>query len=376
MTFTVDDIRGDEPFLDVEMYFDQNSQPFRYTRRQWRARFAEDDAENIEQLRRKILESERLSDRPRNLLRDLESSQILVDTDNFSPSLNELKKSKGASTAAPNCIFFSTNRAIVSDASTPKSKAAGGEAAAYAEALSSRPLYLSQFADWMRVQEQLALERPISGRHLEVMRSAVSGFLPSVRNIRPDLEEKPRLLIEKGEITLDVRQLSDGERGILGLVLDIARRLSQANQSLDDPLREGEAIVLIDEIDLHLHPTWQRQIIQNLTTIFPRCQFIVTSHSPQVIGEVEHDRIQIIAGGQVYSPSHSFGVDASRVLEEIMGAAPRTEVVQDLLATLSRAIGDAKYSVARRLLFDLASQVGENDPEVTRAETLLEFMED
>jgi hypothetical protein len=90
--------------------------------------------------------------------------------------------------------------------------------------------------------------------------------------------------------------------------------------------------------------------------------------------EVEHGRIQIIADGQVYSPTHSFGVDSSRVLEEIMEAGPRTKEVQDLLSRLSRAISDQQYENARRLLRELAVQVGEGDPEVTRARTLIEFM--
>ena len=112
------------------------------------------------------------------------------------------------------------------------------------------------------------------------------------------------LMINQGKIELDVGQLSDGERGMLALVLDLARRLSQANPSLDDPLSEGHALVLIDELDLHLHPKWQRQIVHKLTKTFPRCQFIATTHSPQVIGEVPHERIQIISDGdKVYSPT-------------------------------------------------------------------------
>jgi predicted ATP-binding protein involved in virulence len=157
--------------------------------------------------------------------------------------------------------------------------------------------------------------------------------------------------------------------------LDLARRLSQANPSLDDPLTEGDALVLIDEIDLHLHPKWQRQIVRNLTTVFPRCQFIVTTHSPQVIGEVEHDRIQIIANGQVYSPTHSFGVDSSRVLEEIMEADPRAQEVKDLLSQLSQEVGNQRFESARVLLAQLVDRLGEDDPEVTRVRTLLDFME-
>jgi predicted ATP-binding protein involved in virulence len=144
---------------------------------------------------------------------------------------------------------------------------------------------------------------------------------------------------------------------------------------MKDPARESEAVILIDEIELHLHPKWQRQIAQNLKTTFPKCQFIATTHSPQVIGEIEHDRIQIIANGKVYSPTHSFGVDSSRVLEEVMDADQRSEKVQQVLSRLSRAIGDAKYETARKLLGKLIAQVGEDDPEVIRATTLLELME-
>ena len=133
--------------------------------------------------------------------------------------------------------------------------------------------------------------------------------------------------------------------------------------------------MLIDEIDLHLHPKWQRQIVHNLTAAFPRCQFIATTHSPQVIGEVEHDRIQIIADGQVYSPTHSFGVDSSRVLEEIMDADPRAQEVEELLSQLSREVGKQQFARARELLAQLVDRLGENDPEVTRVSTLLDFME-
>ena len=138
---------------------------------------------------------------------------------------------------------------------------------------------------------------------------------------------------------------------------------------MSDPPAEAEAVVLIDEIDLHLHPKWQRQIVRNLTAAFPRCQFIATTHSPQVIGEVEHDRIQIIADGQVYSPTHSFGVDSSRVLEEIMDADPRAQEVQR--SALDSLTSDRSATTSSRpasVLIELRStELGENDPEVIAA---------
>jgi predicted ATP-binding protein involved in virulence len=375
MSFATRDIRSGFPFLEAEMSLAFGDDEFRFTRRQWREAFAPDDVENLERLRREILNSERLRDRARNLLRELEESQGVSDSDAFAPSQAEFKIATRLAPVAPNCIFFSTNRSVASYASTSKSRAVGGKSAAYAEALIPRPLYVAQFSEWMRVQEALSREQSAAKRHLQVLRSAVSRFLPAYEDLRPGEDQSSRLVINRAGSALDVGQLSDGERGVLALVLDLARRLSQANPSLDDPLSDGGAVVLVDEIDLHLHPKWQRQIIHNLTATFPRCQFIATTHSPQVIGEVEHDRIQIIANGEVYSPTHSFGVDSSRVLEEIMDTDPRAQEIKALLSQISQDVGKQRYESARGLLARLVDRVGEDDPEVTRIRTLLDFME-
>lgn len=374
MTFAVSDIRSGLPFLDVELDLAIGAGEFRFTRRQWRETFAADESENLDRLRREILNSERLRERARTLLREIEESQGVSDSDAYSPSLAELKKAARATATAPHCIYFSTNRSVASNVSASKAKTAGGRAAAYAEALVPRPMYVAQFADWMRVQQVLGGEHPASARHLEVLQSAIARFLPDYANLRPGEGNSSGLVISHGGVTLDVAQLSDGERGVLALVLDLARRLSQANPSLADPLAESAAIVLIDEIDLHLHPKWQRQIVRNLTSAFPRCQFIATTHSPQVIGEVEHDRIQIIANGMVYSPTHSFGVDSSRVLEEIMGASSRNADLTNRLAEVSQAIGAQQFDRARELLANLEEHEGAG-PDVIRLRTLLDFVE-
>lgn len=274
----------------------------------------------------------------------------------------------------PLAVLFSTRRAVPSERVPAKSVAAGGIRAAYAEAFSNRELRLGEFAAWMRVQDALSAENPASGRVLIAFEDAIRRFLPEYKNLHVDDEERPKLLIDRGNTTLPVRQLSDGERGTLAMVLDLTRRLAQANPKMMDPAANAEAVVMIDEIDLHLHPQWQRQIVRNLTAAFPKCQFITTTHSPQVIGEVQHERIQIISDGQVFSPPHSFGVDSSRVLEEIMDARPRTEIVQALLSEISVAVGNKNLGHAKEVLAKLITQVGENDPEVIRSRTLLEFM--
>ena len=273
-------------------------------------------------------------------------------------------------------VLFSTDRSVASDKASRRGAAAGGVTAAFADALLTRPLRLGEFAAWMRAQEALSSERPAAKRMLAAFDSAVTRFLPGFGNLRPAEEDSGHsLVIDRGTTSLPVRHLSDGERGVLAMVLDLTRRLAQANPNMQNPAAEAEAVVLIDEIELHLHPSWQRRIIGNLTETFPKCQFIATTHSPQVIGEVEHDRIQFIAGGEVYSPTHSFGVDSSRVLEEIMDADSRATEIQSLLSKVSQEVGQQRYDNARELLAQLVDRLGENDPEVTRIRTFLDFME-
>ena len=105
----------------------------------------------------------------------------------------------------------------------------------------------------------------------------------------------PRFVVsyksEQGQVEkLSLDQLSGGYRIVLALAADLARRMVQGNPHLDDPL-ESEAVVLIDEVELHLHPGWQQRILGDLQRTFPNAQFIVSTHSPQVLTTVEPQRI-------------------------------------------------------------------------------------
>lgn len=121
---------------------------------------------------------------------------------------------------------------------------------------------------------------------------------------------------------LDVLQLSDGEKCTLALFGDIARRLAIANPSLDDPL-QGDGVVLIDELELHMHTSWQRKVISMLKKTFPNIQFIITTHSPQILGEVDHDfNVYALSRNgsdiQVVQTTGMFGMDSNSILEDKM----------------------------------------------------------
>ncbi len=304
-----------------------------------------------------------------------ESVYEVGDVEKITPPLSEIIPTKIDLT--PLALFFSTKRSIISDKTVSGHATAGGLAAAFSESLSAnRENNLRLLKDWFKVQIALGEERPLGLKHINVLKDAVESFLPGFKDLRiEETDDKSSIVIDKNGTTLDlIRQLSDGERGVLAMVLDLARRLSQANPHVENPLKEGTAIVLIDELDLHLHPKWQRRIVDNLTRTFPNCQFIATTHSPQIIGEVKPNMITII-DKTIYSPPNSYGLDSSRLLEEVLDTIPRNRNVDSMLKDLSLLINKTELKKAKSLLKELSEILGHNDPEIIRSNTMISFLE-
>jgi len=167
-----------------------------------------------------------------------------------------------------------------------------------------------------------------------------------------------------------ISQLSDGYRNMLALVMDFARRLAQANPQLEDPLA-AEAIMLVDEIDLHLHPRWQQTILEDLRGTFPNTQIIVTTHSPQVLTTVQSRCIRILDDGQVRAaPPASDGAESARLLERIMGvpSRPQSNPHARSLKRLQQLIADHKLDEATQVLESLKEWSQGEEPELIGAE--------
>jgi hypothetical protein len=274
------------------------------------------------------------------------------DIANYSATFRASAKEAAKSPRQPLSLFFSTRRSLVSDAAPSWGQGAGGQAAAFADSLVSRELGLAEIAHWMRAQRQIASDTPQAEKHLLSLRRALHRFLPDCKDLRVDDSAKIRLLIDKKGVPLplDVRQLSDGERGLLALVLDLARRLSQANPGLADPVRQGEGVVLIDELDLHLHPKWQRTVVGQLTRTFPRCQFIATTHSPQIVAAVEPERVIILSDACAVRPERSLGMDSNWILRHLMEAGDRPANSAERIAEAESLIAKGAFTKARSII--------------------------
>ena len=169
-------------------------------------------------------------------------------------------------------------------------------------------------------------------------------------------------------------ELSDGFRNTLSLVADIAYRMAVLNpQLLENVTKETPGIVIIDEIDQHLHPQWQRVILKSLTKIFPKIQFIVSTHSPSVIASAQKKQLILLNEYGCSYPDYSFGKDSNSVLSEIMEVYPRPDEVQVKLDAFNQLLDEENFDKAKDILNELAEMLGDDNSDVVSARIALDF---
>jgi predicted ATP-binding protein involved in virulence len=235
-----------------------------------------------------------------------------------------------------------------------------------------RPLLATNNPDaWQQLQQ---LNASAKDRQLTAVRTAISRFMPNMDNLR--VRRKPRLYmaIDKNGETLNVAQLSQGEKSLMALVGDIARRLAMLNPALENPLA-GNGIVLIDEVDLHLHPSWQRSLCDRLIETFPNCQFVLTTHSPLVISDCQNILVYTLNNGELRRLPSQYGQDANTVLLDVMDTSIRNQTIDTELNNLLDAIQDAKLTEAQQLLSQLTEKLPANHLELIKAKLLLRKQE-
>ena len=291
----------------------------------------------------------------------------------------------------PLVAYYDTDR-IVADVSKGKRRVGDdfSRFAALSGALSARTDF-RQFFQWFYVNENAELralrklaadgEETTDGstsRELKAVRAAVASMVSGAKD--PRIEENPfRFVVtmehESGLVEeLVIDQLSGGCRAVLTLAADLARRMAQGNPHLDDPLT-SEAVVLIDEIELHLHPSWQQRILADLRRTFPNAQFIVSTHSPQVLTTVspKHIRELVSENGRIVArqpESSTFGAEAGDVLSAVMGVEERPDnwfrnELDEYRGLVSRDLGESPEALALRARLDNASP---DDPALHRAD--------
>lgn len=214
----------------------------------------------------------------------------------------------------------------------------------------------AQFLGWLAFYGKRArfhpetAEREAAIRKLSQVKDAVRSFWPECTDIRWDAADGwDQIIVERNGVPLQHHQLSDGERMVFFLFGEIAWRLTELNPQGN--AAEGSGIVLIDEIELHLHPQWQLTVIESLRKTFPNLQFIITTHSPQVLTTVRRECIRnlpthIRSVEDLQSPAEQTrSLSSNEILETVMDTASAPTQFEE-----SRWLADCQAAIlARRL---------------------------
>lgn len=284
-----------------------------------------------------------------------------------------------AAQAQPIAVLYSTNRLLSRIGPRLPPVAEIRLADAYINALAQSDVSLYEFANWFRAVREGAIQSPThADALLQLVESTVGTLIPELSALKLHTDGQPQFSVEKDAKRLFLWQLSDGEQGLLALALDLLRRLAIANPFAENPVRTGSAVVLIDEIELHLHPKWQRQIVRRLRDTFRACQFVLTTHSPQVIGQVQAAKLRLLTCEQgkvrLLPVSQSFGMDSSWVLQNIMGVPARDYATEQALSQIFDAIDRADLKKARELAGSMRAEIGDF-PDLQEAFALVERLE-
>jgi predicted ATP-binding protein involved in virulence len=170
---------------------------------------------------------------------------------------------------------------------------------------------------WLKTMEMAAIQRQVPMKVLEGLKTAVKNCLEDCQSVYYDLQQDRLVATLADKHSRSVNLLSDGQRTILAMTADIAYRAAVLNPHLGErAILETPGIVLIDEIDLHLHPNWQRKIINNLRTSFPLIQFMVTTHSPTIVQSLQPGEVINLND---YNIGEYYDKSVEDILEWVMG---------------------------------------------------------
>lgn len=327
-------------------------------------------------------------DQTKRTLKQIPSGVGLKKINNFADRIID-EYNEGAEVIFPAIAYYGTGRGVIS---IPQRKRGFRKNIsrfdAYDGALQSRANF-KRFVEYFYSLEALEAAKHRELRtfefqlpELRAIRDAIAGFMPEFSN--PRASQPAGIIVDwkrdDGVHPLRLEQLSDGYRIAIVMVMDIAARMAQANPERSNPL-SLPGIVLIDEVELHLHPGWQQRVLPDLRRVFPEIQFIVSTHSPHVIATAIPSQLRVLdwvdSKAQLVKVEFSEGADNSYVLDSILGVSKRPEeleIVKKLVA-YQRLVEKGEWGTeeAFNLKSDLDAWGKGRDSEIDRLEMDIEI---
>ncbi|NJK31505.1 MAG: AAA family ATPase [Deltaproteobacteria bacterium] len=203
----------------------------------------------------------------------------------------------------------------------------------------------------------------VKSPHLEAVENAALACLEGARRFFYSINHKElRVEFDNGQ-ELPFSSLSDGQRGLIVLAADLAWRAAQLNPHYGaDAPRLTKGVVLIDEIELHLHPQWQRTVIANLMRAFENVQFVMTTHSPQVVSTAQPEWMRVLhPDGTWDRVDYTYGRDSNALLRDVFGIPDRLQDIRERVARVEELLAGGDLLAAREALRQLEQDLGPND---------------
>ena len=295
--------------------------------------------------------------------------------------------SKGEQVLCPVLAYYGAGRAWLPSNERKKEKVNGGPArrwAAFYDCFNER-IRFEELRRWFHAETTAAGN--LGGRMrpgFEAVKRAVLSCVPGADNIWYDVDQED-IVLSIGDQAQPFNNLSAGQRMMLALVADIAVKAVTQNAFLLPPdelgpddgplprlLRQTPGVVLIDELDVHLHPSWQRQVAGDLKRTFPAIQFVCTSHSPQVIGELSRDEVRLLRPEGAALPPVAQGADSNWILDHVMeNAASETATARRLKDEAEEALAEGDLPRAQAKLTDFRRLLDGDTGELVRLESSL-----
>ena len=234
---------------------------------------------------------------------------------------------------------------------------------------SSDSIDIGGLAQWFQYNELRSLQEGVQPLVYRLAKQAVLAAIHA-EDINYVVRDNQLMVKHAEHGWRPFEQLSDGQRRLAAVFMELAMRAASLNSQLgEDCIRETTGVVLIDELDLHLHPQWQRSVIDNLLSVFPKLQFVVASHSPFLLQSAfEHGIVVDVATGQPVSPGDPSIED---IAENVMGVEQpqrsrrfldMKELAQKYLELLETPTHTPEQKAVLKQQLDEALAVFANDP--------------
>lgn len=276
----------------------------------------------------------------------------------------------GEETAVPIIAYYSTDRYKKEKKNTGL-EADGSRLRGYYNALDSMT-NIWFFLNIIKTETLWELQSGKQSIILSMVRKVIAGCVPGCAEIVHDVKYDKLIITQRDGEKIPFSSLSDGVRSVLSMVMELSLRCYLLNPYLGEnaPLFTP-GIVLIDEIDLHLHPEWQLHILNDLSAMFPRIQFIVSTHAPLILSSVKDGCVFSIADKSVYSFPNQYKRHPEQILTDMNTKLTFGHDLADYRLLIEAGKGKSEEAV--RLREKLEVELGKNHDELLKADVMLQL---